>query len=425
MHGKYYFFFGFADYRIYVQGTTEPVKLPKDAIELEEEKKERERKAADAAVLEALRAEVEAKAAAEAKNKQTKAKAKKAVKDLDDDAPLALVAQQQKQAEAAIVPISSLSSLVAPQAAASAASSSPSPAAASASSSSGPFPHGLPFPLKVHDSAPEPERRVFWTSPPPPPFALLTSSPAEIRTLLQRIKAMGDDRNDKLYVEVKSLLEELEAGRGRAEEAIEEKGKKKEPAAPKRVSDRLVTQELIREEAERIKAVKQVEDARQRNTRRNRWLDDVSTRTVAKLKRAVEKFLGIAREKTKKEDEEDAESKASVTDDEAPERRTTRGGGGSAKGVKKQRGGRVTRNRGRQSNGSMAESETESEAEVDSDDEGCYVCATVDAPDDGSNPILFCDKCDKQICLGCVPLERVPTGKFFCPACREANPKIR
>ena len=429
MHGKHYYFFGFADYRIYVQGTTEHVKLPKDAIELEEERVARERKAAETAMLDALRLEVESKVAAEAKNKAAKAKAKKAMKEIDDDAPLAIVAQQQKQAEAAIVPISSLSSLAAPQADAAAASSSPSPAAAAASSpsSSGPFPHGLPFPLKVHDAASEPERRVFWTPPPPPPFALLTSSPAEIRTLLQRFKSMGDERNDKLYIEVKSVLEELEAGRGRKEEALEEKKSKKDPAAPKRVSDRLVTQELLREEAERIKAIKQLEDARHRNTRRNRWLDDVSQRTVAKLKRAVEKFLGIEREKKKKEDDEegDNESKASVTDDEAPERGRTTRGGGSAKGVKKQRGGRVTRTRGRAANGSMAESETESEDEHDSDDEGCYVCATVDAPEDGSNPILFCDKCDKQICLGCVPLERVPTGKFFCPLCVAANPKIR
>ena len=50
------------------------------------------------------------------------------------------------------------------------------------------------------------------------------------------------------------------------------------------------------------------------------------------------------------------------------------------------------------------EDEEQQEEEEEAEDDGCIVCQTVSPPEDGSNPIILCDKCDSQYCLKCVPL---------------------
>jgi hypothetical protein len=259
-----------------------------------------------------------------------------------------------------------------------------------------------------------------------------------------------DARTTALRESLKELLKELEEGRGRKSDDFKEKSVKesKEVTAPKRVSDRLVSVEAQREEAERLRLSRFEEQSRNRDTRRNRWLDEQAQRLVAKLRRSYEKLMGIQWERKKGEqssdeedDSSDDEQSAARSEATADERVPSRSGRGSRNGAasgrtsrgagsKRGRGAgvRVTRNQGHSTlnlaeSGSDADgSETESESEEwaggdeedEEDDKGCEVCGAVEPPEDGSNPILLCDnnKCDKQYCIKCVGLDEVPAGKW-------------
>jgi hypothetical protein len=465
-YGRFYFYSGFSDYRIYVRGHVDmSFKLVKTAEEIEADRKKKEAIEAEQKAIRHMADEILAKKAAEQKAEEEAKKRKKLQKEaemnLDEDAPLSSLQHlQQKPPMSSLAalppPLGSNAAVAAAAAAASsvsatsAADSASSVTAAGAAAALAPVLEnspGLPFRLREPDVNATVERRQLYAYPSAPPFALVASSGAEIRTLVSHIQSQRDPRNSKLISDLLAVVEELDAGRGRADadEEANAKLRKKELAAPKRISDRLVTQELAREEAERLRLIKWEEESRSRNTRRNRWLDDVAQRTLARVRRSFERLIGVERKKadadadgeaegdeSSGDDGDDGSSYQSQTDDEDAEvRRTNRrsGGSGRANGSGgRSRGSRVTRNQGR-ATASMAESETESEAEGGDDgaggedDEGCAKCGVVEPTD--ANPIILCDRCDKQMCLRCIPLDKVPQGKFFCNECIAANPRLR
>lgn len=46
----------------------------------------------------------------------------------------------------------------------------------------------------------------------------------------------------------------------------------------------------------------------------------------------------------------------------------------------------------------------------------CEICGEIE-PTEGRGPMLACDCCAKGACRGCLGLEVVPTGKWYCPTC--------
>lgn len=497
--GKRYFFFGFADYRIYVQGTPEYTRTPKS---LEEEARDAAEKAtfqrdvaAEVARLRLKAAEqdhaAKEKADAAAKEKKDKKDKKRAMK-MSEDAPLSMLLAPASSPSKKIAPIQVATSNTKPPpenhalaywsaspaqtTPSSAASQTPAPtatintptaaAAASVAPPSLATPHesvkpepapmtdtttatvaatnappvnspGLPFALLSSSTTFEPPRVIELQVPAAPSFSLLTTSAAQMRALIARVASVDHPRNAQLATKLREILGDLSEGRGRRTEEEEKKGKK-DVVAPKRVSDRLVTLEAAREEVERARLVRAEEESRSRYTRRNRWVDQMTQRNIGKVRRSYEKLMGIEHERRTKEtasssasDQEEEEDSDSETDDESHGRRSRK-----RKATDSRSGSttRNTRNRGvaRKNLAEPSDTETEGDDEdvaaepvVDSDDEGCAVCGTVIPPEDGSNPILLCDHCDKQLCLHCIPLDRVPHGKFFCNECVIKNPRIR
>lgn len=461
--GRSYFFFGYSDCRIYVQGQVEWNRIPKSIEELAvEEFAKAEWKRQIEQQVKIIQDENTAAAAAVAADKKKKTKSKSM--HIDEDAPLSILLVHSPPTNVEPSPSSNnvviesnngtppvhsngltsntTTSIV--DAASSLASTSATAAAAASSHSP-----GLPFTLLPAVDGPPKPRELYFTFPTPPPFALLTHSSKQIRSLLERLGQVEHPRNDELIRKLKQLLEDLEMGRGRKVDLIEEedtksgshkKGKKDITPTPKRISDRLMSLEAAREEAERIRILRAEEESRARYTRRHRWIDEMSLRNLVKVRKAYEKFMNIETQRQQKDGS--ASTSSSDDDDESRDSDATdeEDGGRRSSSTKRRKlnpssgnGARVTRNRGK-STKNLAEdgSETEDEGDagdgggvIDSDDEGCAVCGTIEPPADGSNPILLCDHCDRQLCLHCIPLERVPTGKWFCDECTKANPKIR
>jgi len=504
--GKKYFYFGFPDYRIYVQGLPEQRLPDRTAEEVEEDEREereaKERKAEEARKYDAELKERVKQLLHERKEKaEAKAKEKGKDKDKDKDkgkspskSKLKSPSKQSKQdAEEQdtnamevdnIAPSSSLVTPSSPTHSESnglarpsslhkssmtdshqhsssntdAASSSTPSSNSHADPSSSPslsssftdgdyiHPNGLPFTiLDPAESITNIRRRLYYLPPSPPPFALLTENRDQIAALIGRLKNLTHPREVELISKLKGIVEELDEGKGRQSE--EETKKEKQPAAPppaKRVSDRLMHIELQREEMERLRLQKAEEESRARYTRRNRWLDEMAVKTIIKLRKVVDKLRGEDKrgiEDGGEEDEADAEVRRLNRRAERERRERERE---LAKRPNTRFRGKTTVNMAEQSSTETEDEDDEEEEdeaeyqqdnndddeedeyEEDEDDEGCKVCGTVTPPEDGSNPIILCDKCDAQYCLSCTPgkLDRVPEGSWYCDECVAKYPRL-
>lgn len=73
-------------------------------------------------------------------------------------------------------------------------------------------------------------------------------------------------------------------------------------------------------------------------------------------------------------------------------------------------------------NDDLSDGETEHDSDEVNEHDGCQICERQDSED----KILLCDNCDGEYHTFCLdpPLEGIPTGKWYCPSCRESSPSL-